>query len=72
MSLHSLCLMMLPCILEPSSTTTLDPKSAASHFNNLGNLLVALVRFVARGMDFSPSFFVAANALCLIGERKLS
>jgi hypothetical protein len=76
LSLHSLCLMLLPCLLSssspsPSSSSSLplSPRCASALYAGMASSLVAVANHVGRGLlPLSHAYFVAANALLLAGE----
>ena len=69
MSLHSLCLMLLPCLLDSSAAAAPDePHALAAHMAALAARLAAIAAHLAgRQPLLELSYFCAANAGLLVG-----
>jgi hypothetical protein len=68
MSLHSLCLMMLPCLLDSSASAVSDPHAVAAYMAALAAKLAALATHLADRHPVEISYFCAANAALLVGS----
>src|SRR5689334_10768634 len=68
LSLHSLCLMLLPCLLDSSAPAPSDPHSVAAHMSSLAARLAAVAAHLAERHPVDVAYFCAANAALLVGS----